>query len=152
MTIIMTEARRRWRAGEFIETGCPIPGTHEGVPWVPYETYMMAQLVDCKVGQPGLLIVDFPPEATEDNELHRHPVSDRVITVIRGSGTFMALRRGSVQSFALEPGHRVWMPRGILHTFMSGPEGLTVESIHNPWVPFTDPLCLIYPRPARSAS
>ena len=46
---------------------------------------------------------------------------------------------------ALKVGDRVWMPRGILHTFMSGPDGLLVDSIHNPFVGLEGPHCLIYP-------
>ena len=124
------ETRRRWREGTFIETGATLPvSSYDHIPWVPYETYMRAQLVDCTSGQLGKLLVDFPADAVEDNELHVHPISDRLITVIRGSGEFVAL-----------------------HTFMAGGEGLLVESLHNPFVPFDHPRCLVYPRNNSAAS
>lgn len=148
------ETRRRWREGAFIETGAVLPASsYDHIPWVPYETYMRAQLVDCTSGQLGKLLVDFPADAMEDNELHVHPISDRLITVIRGSGEFVARRpSGTIEHFALVPGHRVWMPRGVLHTFMAGGEGLLVESLHNPFVPFDHPRCLVYPRNNSAAS
>lgn len=147
------EARLRWREGNFIEIGVASPvSSYNHIPWTPYETYMRAQLIDCKSGQLGKLLVDFPADAMEDNELHVHPISDRLITVIRGSGEFIARRAGVIQHFALQPGHRVWMPRGVLHTFMAGGSGLLVESLHNPFVAFDQPKCLVYPRQAKGAS
>jgi oxalate decarboxylase/phosphoglucose isomerase-like protein (cupin superfamily) len=108
---------------------------------------MRAQLINCTPGQVGKLLVDFPAEAVEDNELHIHPISDRIITIISGSGEFIARRPGGeIIAIPLIPGHRVWMPRGVLHTFMAGKNGLLVESIHNPFVSFDDPRCLVYPR------
>ncbi len=141
---IKQEARTRWDAGNFIQTGIPIPRSDYDLPWVSYETYMKAQLVKAEPGEVGLLIVSFPPEATEDNELHIHPISDRIITVISGSGEFHAIRAGERKVFSIFPGCKVWMPRGIIHTFKSGANGLYVESLHNPFVRFNDPQCLVY--------
>lgn len=146
-TNLKSETRRRWQNGTFIEMVVALPVPSYDLPWVPYEDYMKAQLVDCVPGRLGKLLVDFPPEATEDNQLHVHPISDRRITVIRGSGEFVARRPGgAVEHFPLVPGSRVWMPRGVLHTFRASTEGLLVESLHNPWVPLEDPRCLVYPR------
>jgi quercetin dioxygenase-like cupin family protein len=107
---------------------------------------MKAILVNCVPGQLGRLLVDFPANSTEDNKLHTHPASDRCVTVIKGSGDFICYRDKKVQKFPLVPGVRVWMPRGILHTFKSGNEGLLVESLHNPFIPLDHPKCLIYPK------
>jgi hypothetical protein len=103
--------------------------------WVEYEEYMKAILLDCVPGELGRLLVDFPANSTEDNRLHTHPASDRCVTVIKGSGDFICYRDKKVQTFPLVPGVRVWMPRGILHTFKSGTKGLLVESLHNPFMP-----------------
>jgi len=138
------EVRKRWDTDSFIETGVSLPDIHYSEPWIPYETYMKAQLITAVPGQQGLLLVDFPPQAAEDNDLHIHPLSDRVITIIAGSGTFLAIRKGKLERFDIYQGYRVWMPRGIIHTFLAGEEGLLVESIHNPFIPFDDPTCLVY--------
>ena len=46
----------------------------------------------------------------------------------------------------IKAGTRVWMPRGTVHTFMASTEGLLVESIHNPWIPFENSGCITYPK------
>ena len=107
---------------------------------------MKAILINCVPGELGRLLVDFPANSTEDNKLHTHPASDRCVTVISGSGEFICYRDKKVQTFPLVPGVRVWMPRGILHTFKSGTKGLLVESLHNPFMPLDHPKCLIYPK------
>lgn len=138
--------QERWQTGKFLEVGHEAPSAdYPGFYWVPYESYMKALLVSAVQGQLGRLIVEFPPEAAEDNQLHIHPISDRIITVISGSGEFIAVRNRRMERFVLEAGHKVWMPRGVLHTFVAGKQGLVVESLHNPFVPFDDPKCLVYP-------
>ncbi len=152
---IALESKRRWKDSEqypgngFIERGCAIPQGDYNLPWQAYETYMRAQVVRGIPGKPGLIIVDFPPESAEDNKLHIHPISDRVITVIRGEGEFIAVRNGELVRYDIYPGTRVWMPRGVLHTFLAGKEGLVVESIHNLYVDFDDPQMLVYPKRSR---
>lgn len=143
---IQLECQERWCSDNFIEHDVVSPhALREDLPWVSYETYMRAQLVDCAPGQLGKLVVDFPAHAMEDNELHIHPVSDRVITVLNGSGVFVAHRPdGTVVKIDIVPRDRVWMPRGVLHTFMAGPNGLLVESMHNPYIPFENPECIVY--------
>lgn len=144
---IKTQSRKLWNTNQFLETGHQISTQIDPeTPWVPYETYMRAQLIDCIRGQIGRLIVDFPANASEDNELHVHPISDRVITILGGEGEFIAYRNKQLSRYPLAAGTRVWMPRGVLHTFMAGKSGLTVESIHNPFVEFDDPKCLVYPK------
>lgn len=92
------------------------------------------------------MIVKFPAEASEDNDHHCHPRSDRRVTVIEGDGTFEYFIGTKLSKVDLVPGDRVWMPRGVLHTFRAGRKGLLVESIHSPFVKFEDPSCLIYPK------
>lgn len=151
---IKTETRQRWRDGRFVEAGHTASyGIQADAPWVPYETYMRAQLIGCVSGELGVLVVDFPADAVEDNHMHVHPVSDRVITIIKGSGWFIARRPGGIiVKIDLAPGHRVWMPRGVLHTFLAGKEGLLVESLHNPFIPFDDPRVLVYPPAGKGVS
>jgi quercetin dioxygenase-like cupin family protein len=116
---LRSEIRKHWDSNSFIETGVAIPNSIYPLPWVPYESYMRAQLVKATPGDEGLLLVNFPPESSEDNDLHIHPISDRVITVISGFGEFRAMIAEHLQCFVIKSGYRIWMPRGIIHTFMS---------------------------------
>lgn len=137
--------RQRFTTDNYVEEGYPIPTfSEEGEVWVDYEDYMKAIIFNATPGELGRLIVDFPPEATEDNDLHSHPISDRIITVISGSGWFICVKNKILYKHELKPGTRVYMPRAVLHTFMASEDGLTVESFHNPYVEFENPKCLTY--------
>ena len=139
--------RKLWTSGRFYKQGIsPTYGISPNVPWTPYESYMEAQILQGEPFQLGILIVKFPANVSEDNELHCHPLSDRTVTVIEGAGTFEYCIRQELFTVSLVPGDRVWMPRGILHTFRSGMNGLLVESLHHPFIPFNHPHCLVYPR------
>jgi mannose-6-phosphate isomerase-like protein (cupin superfamily) len=147
------ETQERWNSNRFLEYG-KLPYSEESsylksltevTPWEPYEDYMFARLVAAIPGKVGLLHIKFPPDMVEDSRLHIHRHSDRVITVLDGSGQFLVANRGeAIQSIRLEKGNRLWMPRGIRHTFYAGSNGLLLESIHNPFFAFNDPRLLEY--------
>ncbi len=147
------ETRERWENKAFLEHG-KRSFTEENeylrafadiIPWGPYEHYMMARLVAATPGQLGLLHIKFPPETAEDNRLHTHLYSDRLVTVLEGSGQFLIAPLGkTIETIQVKVGDRVWMPRGIRHTWYSGPQGLVVESLHNPFFAFNDPDILHY--------
>jgi quercetin dioxygenase-like cupin family protein len=144
--MLQSEIFEKWDKDTYFVVGVDIPEIqYPNIPWVPYEDYMRARLIKTEPGKTGEIIVEFPIEGSEDNQLHIHPFSDRVITVVKGSGKFVAIRKGERIEQEFFPGCRVWMPRGTLHTFFSGSEGLTVHSIHNPWIPLDNPQCLVYP-------
>lgn len=140
----------RWQQGNFIEHNHPLPVVplHTDDDLLPYEDYMKA-LPMVHEWQTGSVFVFFPPEGSEDNELHTHPISDRIITVAKGSGWFICVRDSRLVKYQLTPGTRVWMPRGKLHTFLAAEDGLVVESIHNPYVPVSHPKCLYAPPPEK---
>lgn len=141
------ECRDRWHSGTFLEHNQPASvGISPDLPWIPYESYMKAQIIQGVPNQLGILVVEFPADVSEDNEYHCHPQSDRCITVIAGAGAFEFFKNRELFVMPLSPGDRVWMPRGVLHTFRSGKDGLLVESLHNPFLPFDHPHCLVYPK------
>jgi mannose-6-phosphate isomerase-like protein (cupin superfamily) len=147
------ETRKRWDDNQFLEYDQQ-PYSEESsylgsltkvTPWVPYENYMFARLIATTPGQVGLLHIRFPPEIAEDSRLHIHHHSDRLITVVKGSGEFLISQPGGdLACIHLEKGMRLWMPRGIRHTFFAGKIGLTLESIHNPFIALDDPKILEY--------
>src|SRR3989338_468149 len=116
------ETRDHWEKKTFLEHGKK-SFTEENsylssfaniIPWVPYENYMMARLVAATPGQLGLLHIKFPSETAEDNRLHTHLYSDRLVTVLEGSGQFIIAPLGKpIESIKVNVGDRVWMPRGI---------------------------------------
>lgn len=137
-----------WKSWAFFETGVEIPDYDYDLPWVPYEDYMRAQLVSAVPGREGKLIVRFVPYGTEDKGLHKHPDSDRIIIVLEGSGEFVAKKEVAKERYAeirisIQPGDRIWMPRGAVHNFIAGARGLLIESRHLPFIPFEAPNCLV---------
>jgi mannose-6-phosphate isomerase-like protein (cupin superfamily) len=147
------ETQRRWDNNQFLEYG-KLPYSEESsylkslvevTPWERYEDYMLARLVAATPGKVGILHIQFPPQMAEDSRLHVHHHSDRVITVLEGAGQFLVAGDGKeIKSIPLERGNRLWMPRGIRHTFYAGSKGLVLESIHNPFFVFDDPKLLDY--------
>lgn len=147
------ETQGRWNHNLFLEHGKTafsaespyLKSLVDLTPWEPYEHYMMARLVAAVPGKVGLLHIKFPPDFAEDNRIHTHLYSDRLVTVLEGSGYFLIAPIGEpIKTIAVTVGDRVWMPRGIRHTWYSGVNGLVVESIHNPFFAFDDPDILMY--------
>ncbi|MCA9507005.1 MAG: hypothetical protein KC505_01110 [Myxococcales bacterium] len=147
------ETKRRWDENRFLEHNQQpfskespyLNALAETKPWIPYERYMEARLVLAQPGQTGLLHIKFPAETAEDNRIHTHLYSDRLVTVIEGSGFFIVAPLGqAIKSIPVKCGDRVWLPRNVRHTWYSGKNGLLVESIHNPFFAFDDPDILVY--------
>jgi mannose-6-phosphate isomerase-like protein (cupin superfamily) len=106
---------------------------------------MFARSIAATPGKVGILHIQFPPAMVEDARLHVHHYSDRVITALSGTGQFIVEEEtGKITSYILERGTRLWMPRGVRHTFYAGKQGLVLESIHNPFIAFDDPNILDY--------
>jgi quercetin dioxygenase-like cupin family protein len=147
------EIQQRWDENRFLEHNA-VPFSQESSylrfvakskPWVPYEQYMQAKLVAAEPGQIGLLHIEFPAETAEDNRIHTHLYSDRLVTVMDGSGFFIVAPLGKpIESIPVGVGDRVWLPRNVRHTWYSGKNGLLVESIHNPFFAFDDSNTLVY--------
>lgn len=138
----------KWQSGKWyeVETSPSIPVNKASFDWMPYEDYMKAAILYNGKDFTDL-VVDFPADATEDNQMHCHPVSARCVSVVGGDGVFLySTGNGNIEEKLLFPGVRVWMPRGILHTFKAGHEGLTVISRHTPFIPLESSKCIVYPR------
>jgi|GEM_PF-3129858 len=125
----------RWERGDYLEQGVTLPNIPEaqlGEP-MPYESYMVARAVGKLIpGRVGKLVVEFPPNIAESNELHTHP-SDRIVTILEGSGVFVAQRDNNFVRHFLQPGDRIYMPRWIVHTFWAYCEGIKAFCEHGPY-------------------
>jgi quercetin dioxygenase-like cupin family protein len=139
--------QERWEKGNFLELRgthqLPSP-KHDHLPWLKHEC-MRAKLLRVTPGEIGELLLKFAPNGHEDLELHSHPVSDRIISVLGGNGVFQAIWNGEAIERQIKPGHVLYMPRGIFHTFLGNEDPLVVHAIHNPWVPMDDPNNIVYP-------
>jgi mannose-6-phosphate isomerase-like protein (cupin superfamily) len=136
----------KWKSGNFIEHLDLLPSFDLSGHWVEYESYMQAKLLNCVPYQDGELLVRFPVNCAEDNQPHTHPISDRIVTVLEGDGEFICGINNKIYTFDITRGDVVYMPRGTLHTFKSLSDGMLVHSLHCPFVPFDDRLCLTYPK------
>lgn len=150
---LAAETKERWDNNLFLEhnkkafslESSYLRSLVDVTPWEPYENYMMAKIVAATPGKVGLLYIKFPPETAEDNRLHTHLYSDRLVTVLEGYGYFLiAPLDEPIKAIKVAPGDRIWMPRNVRHTWYSGKEGLLVESIHNPFFAFNDSDILSY--------
>lgn len=142
---IRRDITEKWESGRFFEHGIDLtPYRDLDLPWVPYEDYMEAQLEEVVIGGRGKLRIRFKPNTAEDSRMHTHPDSERIVTILKGSGKFVAERHGHMFELSLKAGDRIWMPRNTLHNFYAGTKGLLVQSIHCPWIPLEDPRCFVH--------
>lgn len=129
-----------WKAGRYFRRACvfqDIPANfREMVDAVPYEGFMTAWVLAGELGRIGRLIVEFSSVAAEDNYLHTHPSSGRILDVLSGTGWFIAVRDKIIGCLALSPGDQILMPPDTLHTFLAGEMGMTLASIHAPFQGF----------------
>lgn len=83
----------------------------------------------------------------DDLPMHTHTTSDRFIVVLEGRGyyhvseqTVEAFDGSGVRTIAARPMDVFAFTRDVVHTFSTGPdEGMTLLSIHLPFVPLDDP-------------
>ncbi len=140
---IEQQCAKLWASGRFHRKRRPcqiLP--RPDIDWVPYE-FMRAQVFRGLVGDTGELLVDFSADSTEDNHLHIHPESDRVITVVDGDGYFIARREEKLTYVSLGPGSVIFMPRGVEHTFVAGKRGMRIHSVHSPFQRLDDESTLV---------
>lgn len=149
MAECILDIKRRWQEGRFFTQGVALSEEElqrfMALPEVVYQIYMRARIFRAAAGEIGELLITLPPGLNEDNYLHIHPISDRDITIVQGAGFFIAQRQGKFVVKILRKGDRIVVPRGVLHTCLSGSEGLIIKSLHIPWVPPDDSRCSFYP-------
>lgn len=126
-----------WQHGAFFRSDLAppeIPGDYARtiVP-IEYEGFMTAWVLSDEIGECGQLVIELPADRAEDNYLHTHPTSSRILNVLKGSGWFIAIRNGVLGFLTLKGGDQILMPRDIKHTFLAGSMGMTLFSIHAPF-------------------
>jgi len=103
----------------------------------------------------GLVHLGFAA-GTEDLPLHVHEFSDRLLVVTSGMGLFHFLPNGrqarEIRSVVVEVGDAVLFTRGVVHTFTTPLDDLTLLSYHAPFFEFNDTRQFsIFPRTATRA-
>lgn len=116
--------------------------------WEAYEDYMEAKIIEIIPEIQGKLLVKFPAETSENNRLHTHPQSGRIIHVLKGSGEFIYVKNHTtgMKRIKILPGNIVYMPRGVLHTFKSFEKGMLVISEHYPFMGIDGETAIVYPK------
>ncbi len=103
-------------------------------------------------GDDGLVHLRFAA-GTEDLPLHVHEFSDRLLVVTSGVGMFHYLpdaeNTRELRSVVVETGDAVLFTRGVVHTFTSPIDDLTLLSYHAPFFEFDDTRQFTIPRQSR---
>lgn len=135
--------RSRWDSGGLYDTldvgSVPAPESFEDTPWVPVDC-MQTKLIGETHDGIGFGLDLFAPSSEEKSYMHVHPHGDRVCTVVRGEGTFFALRDGELVKRDVRPGDVVFFPRSTPHAFWgSETDSLMLHVVLNPLVAFDHP-------------
>lgn len=136
-----------WDNNEFVFSGELSVYNEPDGKWTPYETYMFAKRLET-CGDSAQLLIRFPANCAEDNRLHTHNHSSRIISVVSGTGEFIFRRdgEGDTHRLSLVPGMTVCMPRGVLHTFKAHGDGMLVTSWHIPFIELEVEQAIQYPK------
>nr|VFK50349.1 MAG: Cupin [Candidatus Kentron sp. TUN]VFK51515.1 MAG: Cupin [Candidatus Kentron sp. TUN]VFK59677.1 MAG: Cupin [Candidatus Kentron sp. TUN] len=145
----------RWSNGDHFETVArerlPTEKDHEHIPWEKVDCMLtkMAETLDNGI---TFAFDMFPPQSAAKAELHVHPISDRIITVVDGTGHgFVKTANGSVATKPIGPGDVIIFPQATPHAFWgSENDPMTVQVILNPYVPLAHPLHTVCSKKVRS--
>lgn len=125
----------------------------EHIPWEKVDC-MLTKMVGKRKDGLTFAFDMFPPQSAAKADLHVHPLSDRVITVVKGTGhAFVKTSSGKVATKAVEPGDMIIFPRGVPHAFWGSEEDpMVVHVVLNPYVPLEHPLHTVCPKKVRQLS
>ena len=135
----------RWNNGGHFETVAkeylPSEKDHEHIPWEKVDC-MLTKMIETFDNGITFAFDMFPPQSAAKAELHIHPISDRIITVVNGTGhAFVKTADGSVATKPIAPSDVILFPQGTPHAFWgSEDDPLSVQVILNPYVPLEHPL------------
>ena len=149
--------KRLWCQGEHFSTlsteVIPKLTDYEHIPWEKVDC-MLTKMVSQQANGLTFAFDMFPPQSAAKAELHIHPLSDRIIVVVEGTGhAFVKTAGGSVATKEVQTGDVILFPRGIAHAFWgSENEPMSVNVILSPYVELEHPLHTVCPVKARKLS
>lgn len=141
----------QWQNGGHFTTtsteNLPNVAQFEHIPWEKVDC-MLTKMVESFDDGLTFAFDMFPPQSAAKADLHVHPLSERVITVIDGHGhAFVKTADGSVATKAVEPGDVIVFPRNVPHSFWGSEEKpMVVQVVLGPHVPLTHPLHTVCPK------
>ncbi|KZN70445.1 cupin domain-containing protein [Pseudoalteromonas luteoviolacea] len=93
----------------------------------------------------------FPPKSAAKGDMHVHPLSSRLISVIEGFGTaIVQTHTGKMTKKDVGPGDVILFPHATPHCFWGAEEApMVVEVLLGPYVPFEHPLHTVCPIKAK---
>nr|VFJ88944.1 MAG: Cupin [Candidatus Kentron sp. H]VFJ89772.1 MAG: Cupin [Candidatus Kentron sp. H]VFJ97181.1 MAG: Cupin [Candidatus Kentron sp. H] len=154
---LRTAIETRWGSGGHFESldkgSLPSDKDHEHIPWEKVDC-MLTKMMETLDNGITFAFDMFPPQSAAKAELHIHPISDRIITVVKGTGhAFVKTATGSVDTKPVEPGDVILFPQGTPHAFWGSEENpMTVQVVLNPYVPLAHPLHTVCSKKIRNLS
>ncbi|MBQ4837137.1 cupin domain-containing protein [Pseudoalteromonas luteoviolacea] len=93
----------------------------------------------------------FPPKSAAKGDMHVHPLSSRLITVLEGYGTAIVQTcKGKMAKKEVGPGDVILFPHATPHCFWGAEDApMVVEVMLGPYVPFEHPLHTVCPKKAK---
>ncbi|MCF2859126.1 cupin domain-containing protein [Pseudoalteromonas sp. SMS1] len=93
----------------------------------------------------------FPPKSAAKGDMHVHPLSSRLISVLEGFGTAIVQTcTGKMAKKEVGPGDVILFPHATPHCFWGAENRpMVVEVLLGPYVPFEHPLHTVCPKQAK---
>nr|VFJ61232.1 MAG: Cupin [Candidatus Kentron sp. FM]VFJ61768.1 MAG: Cupin [Candidatus Kentron sp. FM]VFK13552.1 MAG: Cupin [Candidatus Kentron sp. FM] len=147
----------RWNRGGHFETAdkedIVRDKDYEHIPWEKVDC-MLTKMVETLDNGITFAFDMFPPQSAAKADLHIHPISDRIITIVNGTGhAFVRTANGSVDTKPVGPGDVILFPQGTPHCFWGSEEDpMTVQVVLNPYIPLEHPLHTVCSKKIRNLS
>ncbi len=151
---LKNEVFSQWEKGKHFDEisvdELPNIDDYNNIPWEKIDC-MLTKLIEQRDDGVIYGLDMFPPKSATKAELHIHPLSDRVITVLKGNGNALVKAAdGKIENKAVKPGDVIIFPRNTPHCFWgSDEEPMVVQAILSPFVPFGHPLHTVCPKKAQ---
>lgn len=122
----------------------------ESVAWEKIDC-MLTKIVNQKADGLSFGFDMFPPKSAAKGDVHVHPLSSRLISVLEGFGTaIVKTQKGKMAKKEVGPGDVILFPHATPHCFWGAEdEPMVVEVLLGPYVPFEHPLHTVCPKNAK---
>ncbi|OCQ23845.1 hypothetical protein A7985_07865 [Pseudoalteromonas luteoviolacea] len=148
---------RQWESGEHFGQVplhlLPNYKAFESFPWEKIDC-MLTKIVKQQDDGLSFGFDMFPPKSAAKGDMHVHPLSSRLITVLEGYGTaIVQTYSGKMAKKEVGPGEVILFPHATPHCFWGAEhQPMVVEVLLGPYVPFEHPLHTVCPIKAKKVA
>ncbi|KZN64288.1 hypothetical protein N473_15175 [Pseudoalteromonas luteoviolacea CPMOR-1] len=145
----------QWQQGNhFLRVPTHVLPNHnefESVAWEKIDC-MLTKIVMQKADGLSFGFDMFPPKSAAKGDVHVHPLSSRLISVLEGFGTaIVQTHKGKMARKEVGPGDVILFPHATPHCFWGAEdEPMVVEVVLGPYVPFEHSLHTLSPKVAKA--